>query len=875
MGVLDSLRNLLGRGPAQPDPEALAREEELKARLRERCARFRRLLSANKAALEGMSEAEALLSGGHPFGMDAVRALGTRVGASVYQMVRELNALSGNAYPELNDAFRRVHASMEACLPRREHEEDVPLILPLADIRLQHMPLVGGKMANLGEVAANVGMDVPEGFAVTVAAYERFMLHNGLRDAINQRIQSTDLESLDAVFSLSASLQQLVQGASLPPELESALEEAVADMQRRLGPDLRLALRSSAVGEDGLGVTFAGQYRSELDVLPEEACDVWKEIIASKYSVTAMSYRFQRGIPDEAAPMCVGVLSMVRAEAGGVAYSRDPVAARQGREQVTLNAVPGLPQAVVDGGMTPDVFTFSRTNPPELLERQIAVKPFRLDCAPGCAQGVRRTPLSPEEGARACINDGQALHLARLALALEEFYNEPQDVEWALEMRDGASCLVVLQSRPLSESGDMAEAGRADPLPDSIPSSAILAQGGMTVSGGAAAGPLFVARKDADMLSFPRGGILVVERAHPRWAPLLPQAAAMISETGGMAGHLASVAREYGLPALFSLPDACSLLADGGMATLDADRAVVLRGEYPELLAGHEKPRNLMQGSPVQETLRSMAEYMTPLHLLDPESPEFAPASCRSFHDITRFCHEKAVELMFGENADVDQRAGKQLKAGVKLQYWVVDMDDGFSRPVTGPVVDLRDIACEPMQALWAGMTAVPWAGPPSSGAAGFMSVVFESAMNKDLESTAPAVMAEKNFFIISSKYMILQARYGYHFCTVECLAGDNRHENFVSFQFKGGAADAQRRERRARLIAELLEAEGFRVDVRKDALFAVAEGYDKEETLLRVRILGYLLMHTRQIDMIMLEEARVAAYRTKFEQDIAGLKAK
>ena len=249
MGVLDSLRNLLGRGPAQPDPEALAREEELKARLRERCARFRRLLSANKAALEGMSEAEALLSGGHPFGMDAVRALGTRVGASVYQMVRELNALSGNAYPELNDAFRRVHASVEACLARREHEEDVPLILPLADIHLQHMPLVGGKMANLGEVAANVGMDVPEGFAVTVAAYERFMLHNGLRDAINQRIQSTDLESLDAVFSLSASLQQLVQGASLPPELESALEEAVADMQRRLGPDLRLALRSSAVGE--------------------------------------------------------------------------------------------------------------------------------------------------------------------------------------------------------------------------------------------------------------------------------------------------------------------------------------------------------------------------------------------------------------------------------------------------------------------------------------------------------------------------------------------------------------------------------------------------------------------------------------------------
>ena len=79
-------------------------------------------------------------------------------------------------------------------------------------------------------------------------------------------------------------------------------------------------------------------------VPPEEACEVWKEIIASKYAVTAMSYRYQHGIPDDAAPMCVGVLAMVPAAAGGVAYSRDPVAASQGREQVLLNAVPGLPQ---------------------------------------------------------------------------------------------------------------------------------------------------------------------------------------------------------------------------------------------------------------------------------------------------------------------------------------------------------------------------------------------------------------------------------------------------------------------------------------------------------------------------------------------------
>ena len=129
---------------------------------------------------------------------------------------------------------------------------------------------------------------MPDGFAVTVSAYYRFMEYNGLHEELNRRIQATDMRSLDEVFSLSAALQQAVLAAPLPPELEQEITQAVEAMQRRAGPDLALALRSSAVGEDSLGVSFAGQYRSELNVPPEESCDVWKEIIASKYAVTAM-----------------------------------------------------------------------------------------------------------------------------------------------------------------------------------------------------------------------------------------------------------------------------------------------------------------------------------------------------------------------------------------------------------------------------------------------------------------------------------------------------------------------------------------------------------------------------------------------------------
>ena len=848
MAVLKRLRRWLGRGePPAPDPAELAREEEFKVRLRERCARFRRLLSANKSALEAMSDVEERLAGVKPFGMDYVRAASTRTVTAVFQMVRELNALSDNGYASLQEAFDRIRGDMERLLALPEHAARGPLILPLADVRLADLPRVGGKMANLGELAANVGLDVPDGFAVTVAAYYRFMEYNGLRSELERRIQATDMRSLDEVFSLSAALQQCVLAAPLPPDLEAAVTEAVEAMKERAGDDLLLALRSSAVGEDALGVTFAGQYRSELNVPPEEACEVWKEIVASKYAVTAMSYRYQRGIPDDVAPMSVGVLAMVRAGAGGVAYSRDPVAASRGQERVVLNAVPGLPQAVVDGAVTPDVFVFSRENPPRLLEKHPA-----------------------DAAAAPSLTAVQAAELARVALALEEYYNEPQDVEWALEAGDGR--IMVLQSRPLREAdggSDRGEGAQATELP---PGLTVLAGGGVPVSPGVGMGPAFVARKEADMLSFPEGGVLVVERAYPRWATLLARASGLVSETGGMAGHLASVAREYRLPAVFSLPDACRLLENAGDVTLDANRNVVLAGRQAQLIPPMAAPPNLMAGSPVYLRLEALAQLMTPLHLLDPDAPEFAPQHCRSLHDITRFCHEKAVRLMFDDDAGVGRRMGKQLKAGVKLQYWVVDMGGGFTRTVGGPVVDLSEIDSAPMLALWEGMVAVPWAGPPSSGAAGFMSVVFESAMNPELESTAPTTMAERNFFIIGDRYMILQARYGYHFCTVECLAGEDSHENFVNFQFKGGAADRERRRLRARMLAGLLEGHGFRADVKDDSLFAVAEGFDAVETLRKTRLLGYLLIHSRQVDMIMRESAKAEALRKKLAGDMDAL---
>ncbi|MDR1777825.1 MAG: phosphoenolpyruvate synthase [Desulfovibrio sp.] len=852
---LSLLRRLFGAESLAGNKEDQEREALFRARLQERCERFRRLLSANKKALEAMSDMEGHLAGTAPFGMGYLRSAVSAVAGPVQIMVGELNALSDGGYDALNDVFDRIFAAVSAKTDVDGDDEELvqgPLLLTLDQIGLTELRQVGGKMANLGEVKSHVGLAVPEGFAVTASAYYAFMRHNDLHREFAERITAADMDDLDEVFKLSAALQQSILAAPLLPELEDGIMRAVDAMKAKLGDGLLLALRSSAVGEDSLGVTFAGQYRSELHVPPDEACDVWKEIIAGKYSVTAMTYRFQRGIPDEAAPMCVGVLSMVNALAGGVAYSRDPVAAALGREQVLLNAVEGIPKAVVDGDVIPDVFTFSRNNPPQLLEKSLA------DLA------GKRT--------RHSLGDEDAVEIARTALALESYYNEPQDVEWAI---DGKGQLIILQTRPLREAardtGGQGENAAAR-LPADI---VVLAKGGVSVSPGLGMGSVFVSRKQADMLSFPPGGILVVEHAHPRWATLLSRAAGIVSETGGMAGHLASVAREYRLPAVFSLKNACSLLEGAGEVTLDADRAAVFAGKHPEIALSAARRDDLMADSPVRQRLQELGELVIPLHLLNPDSLEFAPEQCRTLHDITRFCHEKAVRIMFnGEDAG-GWNIGKQLKAGAKLQYWVVDMGGGFTRQISGPVVDISEIASAPMLCLWAGMTSVPWTGPPAVGAAGFMSAVFESAMNRELENTVPTVMADRNYFIVSADYMILQARYGYHLCTVECRAGDDSHENFVSFQFKGGAADRDRRCLRAAMIGGLVEEQGFRADVRNDALFASAEGLDTAATLKKVRLLGYLLIHTRQVDMIMRESNRAKALEQKLRTEMAALDGK
>ncbi|MFH1019977.1 MAG: PEP/pyruvate-binding domain-containing protein [Pseudomonadota bacterium] len=818
---------------------------ELQAAFRTHYKEFRALLTANNNALELMAEMEQALGPGHPFGMAFVRGNCTALSVNIYKMIHHLTRLADGRYTELDQPFRAVTKQLEQVIASRPVSAEGAAILAMAEVDASTVDQVGEKMANLGEVRNRVGLRTPDGFVITATAARRFIEANALQVEINRRLKGLDLDNLEELYTVSAGIQGLISNAPLPAELE----EAILAQHRQLdtGPqtELLVALRSSALGEDSSNVSFAGQYRTQLNVSREFVGQAYREIVAGKYKSQAIVYRQQRGYRHQDVQMCVGCLRMVDAAVSGVMYSRAPDDPRS--PFVIIQAAPGLACTVVDGSGASEQLRVSRTAPHSILHRASATEQSQS------------------------LTEAQAAELATVGIRLEEHFGTPQDIEWSI---DRAGLLYILQSRPLGRpaSGEVQELYAHGTTAADLPEP--LLRDGVCASQGVGCGPVFTVRSSLDLLRFPKGAVLVIETPYPDWASLLNRAVAVVSETGQQAAHLATVAREFGIPAIFGMEQALATLENHRLITVDATAGKVYAGKIESLLALAAPKPNLMAGSPVYKILTEALIHITPLNLTDPASPFFRPEACQTLHDLTRFCHEKAVVEMFtfGERYGFNDKAAKQLVVeNSPAQWWVIDLDDGFT-PDFNPesrYIHLGHITSVPMQAIWQGMTAFPWSGPPPVSLGGFGSIIFQSTRNPNLDPAVRSSMAAKNYFLISKNFCNLSVRLGYHFALVEANLGEFLTENYVSFQFKGGAADQNRRLLRIRLISEILGEFGFRVEQKVDAMTARIEKKPGPYLLERLKILGYLLIHTRQIDMVMADEGMAARYRQKI---MAGL---
>ncbi|WP_319759702.1 PEP/pyruvate-binding domain-containing protein [Maridesulfovibrio sp.] len=822
-----------------------------------RCENFRLLLAANSKALEMMAEmSEESRSNGF-FAMSHVRSQSLKVSANVRQMIERLCRMNPGKYEALKDVFNLIVMAIEKTLDSRTGQFRGGLILSMDEISANSISETGSKMAMLGEIRSKLGIRVPEGFSITASAFFYFMENSGLDDEINRLIQIAGSNDLNNLYTLEKNIKHAIDLAAMPAELEDAIENYCAELSADR-PDLRLAIRSSALGEDSGEASFAGQFLSILGVSSENILDSYRAVVASMYSATAMTYLLNQGLREDELVMCVGCLEMIEAVAGGVIYTRDPMGKHD--NALIISAVPGHPSSIVDGSSPADTWIIDRTDL-TLLEVFIADKVWQ--CSVSAKSEINKVKISEYSRSAPSISYSTIIELTEIALSIEAHFNCPQDIEW-VKSSDGH--IYILQCRPLSVAVSQSLIDQSSEYDEH--ESLVVFSNCVSASHGFAFGNVFVVETDDDMLNFPDGAVLLTHNAKPCLAALLPRAAALISEHGSVTGHLANVAREFGIPAFIGIKGAVEKLSGLGGVTVNTATGKVYRGCLEDQNATREKAPVLPQISSVALALRSILPFIVLLSLTDPEAPEFTPENCVSLHDITRFCHEKAVAEMFRDSAMPAANA-RRLKGENLLQYWLIDLGGGTSSSADDKYISLSDISSNPMKSLWIGMTKIPWEGPPPVQTSGLMSVISEAACNPALAPGMSNDMGNRNYFIVSRNYCNLQSRFGFHFCTVEGYAGDDPDENYAFFQFSGGGADKSRRIIRSWLIAGILQKQGFIVDVKEDSLFARIEGVSAEAVERALAVVGYLLVHTRQIDMVMSDSSAYQDYTLKFEKDI------
>jgi pyruvate,water dikinase len=336
---------------------------------------------------------------------------------------------------------------------------------------------------------------------------------------------------------------------------------------------------------------------------------------------------------------------------------------------------------------------------------------------------------------------------------------------------------------------------------------------------------------------------------------LLPAAAALITEVGGVAGHLAALAREYGVPTLLGVAGALEKLTPGLEVTLDASNRKVYAGRVGALL--NQKITTQVPASRVRAlpTRLRAVQLITRLNLIDPKAAEFRPENCSSFHDLIRFMHEMSFKEMFRLGDEVGQRAAgaaRRLEVTLPFDLWIIDLGGGLNAEA-GERPGLDAVESRPAAAFLKGLTdqRVDWKSPRPMTFKGLASV-FSGSLLAPPQDAGQRSMGGRAYAILGAEYLNFNCRVGYHFTALDCYCGPRLNDNYVSFRFHGGAATEDRRSLRAVLVQRILDDLGFNAERTGDAVNAFLKKRAAEEIARVLEEMGRLVLFTRQLDMLM-----------------------
>jgi pyruvate,water dikinase len=483
-------------------------------------------------------------------------------------------------------------------------------VLWLDEITADDLELVGGKGASLGELTG-AGLPVPSGFVVSAGTYRSFIEETGIAEELFEAVD-VDTEDSKALAEAQSRAKELVLETEMPEEIRQEILDSYDDLGE--GKDF-VAVRSSATAEDLPDASFAGQQETFLNVTREDLVDRVKRCWASLFTQRAIYYRQEQGFDHDKVDIAVVVQRMVDAEKSGVMFTSHP---STGDPRIIIEAAWGLGEAVVSGSVSPDNYVVNRETG-AVDELTIADKKTMMEKDEDTGETVERE-VSDDLREAQVLDERDIERLVELGECVEDHYETPQDVEWAIVDADEQSAsssqaspddgeVFMLQSRPIttiddgeteiqtdadaSANGTNANGANSEGIADGsgavetgaggAESRAGGGNGDVLVSGlgaspGIASGAVRIVTQLDQLDKVSEGDIIVTEMTTPDMVPAMKRAAGIATDEGGMTSHAAIVSRELGVPAVVGCTDATTTLTDDQRITIDGDKGTITEG---------------------------------------------------------------------------------------------------------------------------------------------------------------------------------------------------------------------------------------------------------------------------------------------------------
>jgi pyruvate,water dikinase len=531
------------------------------------------------------------------------------------------------------------------------------VVLWLDDVRADDLETVGGKAASLGEMTS-AELPVPPAFIVTTDTYRSFIEETGIDTELFE-VVDVDTDDSKALAEAAERAQALIKETELP----EAQREGILEAYEQIGAGSPVAVRSSATAEDLEGASFAGQQETYLNVTGENLLERVRECWASLFTQRAIYYRNEQGFDHSTVDIAVVVQEMVAADKSGVMFTSHP---STGAPVVTIEAAWGLGEAVVSGAVTPDNYVIDRATG-DLEEESVATKKVMHVRDAETGETVERAVPEDRRQERV-LADEELDALRELGEEIEEYYGDPQDVEWAIH--DGE--VYLLQSRPITtidgragSAGSIADGGDNGGEEDE---NGDIVLSGLGASPGRASGEASIVRKLDELDKVGEGDVIVAEMTTPDMVPAMKRASGIVTDEGGMTSHAAIVSRELGVPAVVGAENASEKLRSGQVITIDGEKGIIETGGEKE--EDHDAIEEVRPDTPV----KPMTATEVKVNVSIPDAAERAAATgadgvglLRIEHMILslgktpeRYIDEHGAEAYVGEIVDGVQRVADE-----------------------------------------------------------------------------------------------------------------------------------------------------------------------------------------------------------------------